>query len=141
MKENEIIEHYFKKGQSGLRGMVIGLVGSLGAGKTQFVKKLLSQISVDFENLVHSPTFNLCNVYSDEEFEVHHFDVYRVESEDELYDIEIWESTENTNVLTLIEWADRFSDIKLKCDEIIEISICEDEKREYLIKVNNVRLG
>lgn len=135
MEENEIIKHYLKKGQSGLKGMVIGLVGNLGAGKTQFVKTLLGKLSADFEALVHSPTFNICNVYSNNEMEVHHFDVYRVESEEELYDIEIWESTENMNVLTLIEWADRFQDLKLKCDEIIEISICENENREYIIQM------
>ncbi len=133
MNEQKVVDYYFEKNTGELEGMTVGLIGSLGAGKTYLVKDILTRISSEFENQVTSPTFNLCNIYKISNFEVHHFDLYRIDSEEDLYDIEIWESIENKRVLNFIEWVDLFPDLFDKCDEIVTISLDDNDYRKYRI--------
>lgn len=134
MNEEEITKTLLKSKTHTLKGFVIGLIGTLGAGKTHLVKNLLKTIDPSFEQQVQSPTFNICNVYISSGLEVHHFDLYRLETEDELYDIEIWESIDNSENLIFIEWVDQFPELFEKCDLLISISIDEDNRRQYEMK-------
>ena len=136
MKEKEIVELFLKQDISRMKGQVIGLIGTLGAGKTTLVKKLLKSIEAGFDSQVQSPTFNICNVYSSAKLEVHHFDLYRIESEDELYEIEIWESIENSTNLIFIEWIDQFPELISKCDKVISISFDVTGQRVYHLDKN-----
>jgi len=136
MNEIELVKSFLRRDVQTLKGHVVGLIGPLGAGKTSLVKKLLKKINSIFDNQVHSPTFNICNVYNVPELEVHHFDLYRVETSDDLYDIEIWESIDNQDVLTFVEWIDLFPELLAKCDEIITISIKELDHRYYDFEKN-----
>ncbi len=136
MNEIEIVETFLRRDIQSLKGHVVGLVGPLGAGKTSLVKKLLKRINSVFENQVHSPTFNICNIYSSPELDVHHFDLYRVETGEDLYDIEIWESIDNQSALIFIEWIDQFPELFCKCDEVITISIKELDHRCYELGKN-----
>jgi tRNA threonylcarbamoyladenosine biosynthesis protein TsaE len=91
------------------RGDCVALMGTLGAGKTQFVKGVCTSFEV--HEPVASPTFVLMNRYSGSddagaELLVHHFDLYRVASEEELFDIGMPEFL--TAGISLVEWADRF---------------------------------
>lgn len=130
MDETAILTAYHELGIKGLKGMVIGLTGKLGAGKTYFVKELLNRFSPELGDQVSSPTFSLCNVYQIGRLEVHHYDVYRIESEADLYNTGIWESIENTNALIIIEWVDMFPLLADRCDEIVTIS-AKSAEREY----------
>ena len=56
-------------------GDVVALVGTLGAGKTTFVKALLK--SVGIKKRVTSPTFVMCIPYGKGDVTYHHFDLYR----------------------------------------------------------------
>ncbi|PCI30295.1 MAG: tRNA (adenosine(37)-N6)-threonylcarbamoyltransferase complex ATPase subunit type 1 TsaE [SAR324 cluster bacterium] len=133
MTDKEIIAYYSGKSPESLQGKVIGLVGDLGAGKTHLVGEILSKISKDFVTQISSPSFNLCNIYETNALTVHHFDLYRIESEDELYNIEIWESLEREDVLTFIEWVNSFPEVQQACTEVINITMNEDEQRQYMI--------
>ncbi len=133
MKEEEIIEYFHQKDITELQQMTIGLVGDLGVGNTWFTKKFLMQISKEFLNQVSSPTYNICNIYQIPGFEVHHFDLYRIEAEEALYETEIWESIENRKSLTLIEWVDLFPDLMKKCDKIIKIVREKDDSRFFSV--------
>jgi len=86
-------------------GTVLCLEGDLGAGKTLFVQSLARTLGVTGE--VTSPTFNLMNVYEGI-CPIYHFDLYRLESEEELEDIGFFEYTEEPEGIVLIEWADKF---------------------------------
>lgn len=63
---------------------VVALYGDLGAGKTVFVRGMASILSPDAH--VKSPTYTIVNEY-DGEIPLYHFDMYRIESEDDLYSI------------------------------------------------------
>ena len=82
---------------------VITLEGSLGAGKTSFAKALLKKLGVQDEVL--SPTFTYVNPYQgDNGLKVYHFDLYRLDSEEDFVDFGFGEYLYQDNSLTLIEW-------------------------------------
>jgi len=90
-------------------GLVIGLVGPLGAGKTVFVKGLAEGLGVD-ARLVSSPTFVIAQQYPLLEGPrvLHHLDFYRLEAAEELDSIGFDDMFARGCVLA-VEWADRFS--------------------------------
>ncbi len=118
-------------------GLNIGLIGDLGSGKTHLVKKLLETINPLLENQISSPTYNICNIYQFENTVYHHFDLYRIENEEELYDIDIWESIEANENITFIEWVDMFPEIMSKCDIIVTIEILNQNDRKYIVSRND----
>lgn len=105
-------------------GAVLCFEGDLGAGKTLFVQSLAKALGVKGE--VTSPTFNLMNVYEDGSLPIVHFDLYRLEREDELDEIGFYEYSYAPDGLVLIEWADKFPD-NLP-DDYIKITIERGEK-------------
>lgn len=91
-------------GQVAVPGLVVALIGPLGAGKTTFVKGVAAGAGVVNPDSVSSPTFVLIHEYSGR-LPIAHFDAYRMKSSDEFGDLgpEEYFST----CLCLIEWADR----------------------------------
>lgn len=85
-------------------GDVIALDGTLGAGKTAFVRTLIQALAgQDID--VPSPTFNLLLVYDFADFALYHYDLYRLESPEEALELDIDEAFDNG--VSLIEWPDR----------------------------------
>lgn len=134
MNLDEAVETFLNKGFQSLEGLVVGLTGTLGAGKTHLVKKLLKTVDPRFESQVQSPTYNICNVYVAGNLTVHHFDLYRLESEEAIYDIEIWESISSLKNLIFIEWVDNFPELMAECDKVVSIYLDEDGSRRFEIK-------
>ena len=87
-------------------GDVYCLSGDLGAGKTLMSKGVCRSLGVEEEDVV-SPTFALMNIYSGKILEVRHFDLYRLDSLEELADIGFYEYVGGEGV-SLIEWGDLF---------------------------------
>ncbi|MAT71081.1 MAG: tRNA (adenosine(37)-N6)-threonylcarbamoyltransferase complex ATPase subunit type 1 TsaE [Planctomycetaceae bacterium] len=85
-------------------GTVIGLLGTLGAGKTRLVRAVAAALGVPAAD-VTSPTFVLVNEYAGR-VPVFHFDAYRLRDEDEFLQLGPDEYFESPG-LTFIEWADR----------------------------------
>lgn len=94
-------------GQAAQTGDVVGLVGDLGAGKTQFVKGIAVGAGVESAALVTSPTFVLMNSYSGR-LPVRHYDLYRLESPD-LEALGYFELRPSS--LTVVEWSDKAGDL------------------------------
>lgn len=86
-------------------GTVLCLDGDLGAGKTFFTQSFTRALGVTGE--VTSPTFNLMNIYQGM-VPIYHFDLYRLESEDELDEIGFYDYTDCPDGIVLIEWAAKF---------------------------------
>ena len=110
---------------------VLLLQGDLGAGKTTLTKKLLSQRGISKE--VSSPTFNIVNTYKTEEgFNVHHFDLYRIKHIEELDEIGFWEYLDSGD-LCLIEWPEIIEDY-LDIEYLkLQISHYEEQQRQYML--------
>ena len=85
-------------------GQVVCLAGDLGAGKTLLVQGLVKALGI--QGTVNSPTFTILNVY-EASFPIYHFDLYRLDYAEELFDIGFYEYTE-ANGLSIIEWPDKF---------------------------------
>ncbi|MGL5355168.1 MAG: tRNA (adenosine(37)-N6)-threonylcarbamoyltransferase complex ATPase subunit type 1 TsaE [Cetobacterium sp.] len=81
---------------------VVALIGDLGTGKTTFTKNFAKELGVE-ENL-KSPTFNYVLEYLDGRLPLYHFDVYRLGSSEEIYEIG-YEDYINNDGVALIEWA------------------------------------
>lgn len=88
-------------------GEVVALNGDLGAGKTSFIKFLLRNFEIDN---VSSPTFAIVNEYEGR-LKVNHFDFYRINKVEELYDIGFEEYLTREDTVTFIEWADLLPEV------------------------------
>ena len=80
---------------------VIAMSGDLGAGKTAFTRGLASGLGFDYG--VSSPTFAIVNEYN-AKFNIYHFDMYRITSEDDLYSTGFYDYLDNGVVI--IEWSE-----------------------------------
>ncbi len=92
-------------GRAAERGLVIGLSGELGAGKTQLVKGLARGLGIAAR--VHSPTFTLVNEYSGGRLRLSHLDLYRLESREQIIGAGLEEYLQPDSV-AVIEWAERW---------------------------------
>ncbi len=108
---------------------IILLKGDLGAGKTTFTKALFAALGVN--EIVTSPTFAFMKEY-DAKFKLSHYDMYRVENEDELFELGITDNLYEKGIC-VIEWNKftEFPDNKI----LINISIEKigDNSRKFVI--------
>lgn len=111
-------------------GDIVALNGQLGAGKTFFIKNLLRNFGVDY---VSSPTFAIVNEYSGS-FYINHFDFYRINKVEELYDIGFEEYLIRENSITLIEWADMLPEMLPSRRLEINFTVNDDFSRDITIK-------
>lgn len=94
-------------GVSARSGDVFCFSGDLGAGKTLMCRGLAQAQGVD-PAAVNSPTFALMNVYQGSKEELRHFDLYRLNSVEELEDMGFYEYAGGPGI-TMIEWAELYS--------------------------------
>jgi tRNA threonylcarbamoyladenosine biosynthesis protein TsaE len=92
-------------GRAAESGLVIGLSGDLGAGKTQLVKGLASGLGI--ATRVHSPTFALVNIYDGGRLALFHLDLYRLDTREQILTAGLEEYLKPAGV-TVIEWAERW---------------------------------
>lgn len=107
---------------------VIALIGDLGTGKTTLTKYIAEGLGV--EESITSPTFTIVKSYYTGRIPLHHFDVYRLDNEDEFYDIG-GEEYFDGNGVCVIEWADLVTEAIPKDALIIEIKWGEGDERLY----------
>ena len=88
-------------------GTVIAFTGDLGAGKTAFVRGLARGLGI--AERVTSPTFTIVNEYEGGRLPLFHFDMYRLGSADELFDIG-WEDYLARGGVCAVEWSENVSD-------------------------------
>jgi tRNA threonylcarbamoyladenosine biosynthesis protein TsaE len=92
-------------GRTARSGLVIGLSGDLGAGKTQLVKGFARGLGITMR--VHSPTFALVNIYAGGRLTLFHLDLYRLETREQILAAGLEEYLTSDGV-TVIEWAERW---------------------------------
>ena len=118
---------------------ILFLQGEMGVGKTTFVKYLINAMQKK-NNLnlteITSPTFNILNEYKVKQMKINHYDLYRLNSEDELKNLDLF--SDLTNTITLVEWPEI---INTKPKNLIELEFSYDENyknRSVLIKGLNL---
>ena len=88
-------------------GAVLAFTGDLGAGKTAFVRGLARGLGI--AERVTSPTFTIVNEYEGGRLPLFHFDLYRLGSSDELFDIG-WEDYLSRGGVCAVEWSENVAD-------------------------------
>ena len=109
-------------------GHIVCLNGDLGAGKTTLTKSI--GIGLDVDEYITSPSFTLINQYRGRMM-VYHFDVYRLEDVDELYDLGFDEYFFGDGVC-IIEWAERIDKFLPKERIVIDIKKTDDVEERIL---------
>ncbi len=90
--------------------MVFAFKGEMGAGKTTIITFLLRAMGIT--DIQGSPTYGYVNEYASPYFgRIYHFDLYRIESEDEAYDIGIEEYLYQEEGIVFIEWAENIKNL------------------------------
>lgn len=92
-----------KLGQTLHGGEIIAFVGGLGAGKTAFTRGLARGLRIPMR--VTSPTYTIVNEYTGGRLPLFHFDMYRLGSSDELFDIG-WEDYLARGGICAVEWSE-----------------------------------
>jgi tRNA threonylcarbamoyladenosine biosynthesis protein TsaE len=113
-------------------GTVIGLIGTLGAGKTRLVQAVAAAMGVPAGS-VTSPTFVLVNEYTGSSRPVYHFDTYRLKDEDEFLALGPEEYFASDGI-TLVEWADRVAELLPNERLDITIDVMGESERRITIR-------
>ena len=111
-------------------GDVIAYYGDLGAGKTAFTRGLARGLGI--EEPVTSPTYTIVNEYLSGKMPLFHFDMYRLESADDLFDIG-WEDYLTRGGVCAVEWSEN---VEEALEGAVRVRICRvsDQEREITIE-------
>lgn len=109
------------------KGLIVGLQGDLGAGKTTFVKGMAKGLGLDPQR-VTSPTFTIINEYGP----LVHIDFYRLEKETEIALLG-WEEYLQPGRLVVIEWPERDSRLKKIMNVSLRITRISQNERKVEI--------
>jgi len=101
--ESETVNEGEKLGRTLKPGAVVALHGELGAGKTAFTRGIAIGLGIDAN--VSSPTFTIVNEYPGNP-PLFHFDMYRLEDENELFDIG-WDDYHDRGGVCVVEWSEK----------------------------------
>ncbi len=110
------------------------LNGEMAAGKTTLISTLLLKLGV---SEVSSPTYAIHQTYPMQNRTVHHFDLHRLETADEVETSGIWDSFENSNDIFFIEWANKINIENWPINfKIVKIDIKKTTETTRLIEIN-----
>jgi len=112
-----------------LHSGLILLRGNLGAGKTTLVKGIAEGLRAAPEENVTSPTFNLVHEYRGPDLTIFHIDLYRIDTQRELMTVGIDDLRSEPGAILLVEWGDKFEEIKSQSDGEIAIEILGETQR------------
>lgn len=111
-------------------GAVVAMYGELGAGKTAFVRGMARGMGLSCR--VSSPTFTIVNEYLGDR-ELIHFDMYRLRSSDELFDIG-WEDYLDRGAVCAVEWSENVRDAFFGDEITVSIEKTGDNGRKITIR-------
>ncbi|MFT4090306.1 MAG: tRNA (adenosine(37)-N6)-threonylcarbamoyltransferase complex ATPase subunit type 1 TsaE [Asticcacaulis sp.] len=99
-------------------GDVVYLLGDLGAGKSTMARGLIRGLTSPDQE-VPSPTFTLVQTYEGQDFDIAHFDLYRLEDPEDIYETGLFEMAEDH--LCLIEWPQRLGHLGFDAPWVIRL--------------------
>jgi tRNA threonylcarbamoyladenosine biosynthesis protein TsaE len=113
---------------------IILFEGEMGVGKTTLIKTLIKLLGSN--DVVSSPTFSIVNEYLAENQSIYHFDLYRIEDEDELYDFGIDTYIYNNNFV-FVEWPELLKPLIQNKYSVVKITLSENTSRT--ISIENIK--
>ncbi|WP_272022500.1 tRNA (adenosine(37)-N6)-threonylcarbamoyltransferase complex ATPase subunit type 1 TsaE [Olleya namhaensis] len=113
---------------------IILFEGEMGVGKTTLIKTLVKLLGSN--DAVSSPTFSIVNEYLAENQSIYHFDLYRIEDEDELYDFGIDTYIYNNNFV-FVEWPELLKPLIQDKYSVVKITLSENTSRT--ISLENIK--
>lgn len=116
-------------GQKVIPGNVITIDGDLGVGKTVLAQGIAKGLGIT--DHVVSPTFTIIQEYTDGRIPLYHFDVYRIEDPDEMYEVGYEEYFYGDGVC-VIEWAELIKELLPK--ECIMIKITKNPEKGFDVR-------
>lgn len=130
-REDETREIGRRLGSQLQPGSVIGVTGTLGAGKTRFTQGIGLGLDVPPDSIV-SPTFTLCVPYQGR-LRLLHLDAYRIKHPSEIDELGLDELVED-GVVLVIEWHERFAKQFPPLDYLVTIQLIDDLRRNIVIE-------
>lgn len=112
-------------------GNVVVLEGGLGAGKSELARGIANGLGV--KETVTSPTFTILNVYESGRYPLYHFDWYRLENSEELFELGMDEYLGGDGI-ALVEWAERCPEALPDSCIRIRLEVTGEEEREILVE-------
>ena len=112
------------------RKVFIALRGEMGVGKTAFIRGFASYFGI---TKVKSPTYTVVNEYRGQR-KIFHFDMYRIESEDDLYSIGFDEYVAGDGIC-IVEWSENISDFIPEDAIFVTISRLPDNENQRKIEI------
>ncbi|QXP58951.1 tRNA (adenosine(37)-N6)-threonylcarbamoyltransferase complex ATPase subunit type 1 TsaE [Olleya sp. HaHaR_3_96] len=106
--------------------------GEMGVGKTTLIKTLVKLLGSN--DVVSSPTFALVNEYVGDTNTIYHFDLYRIETEDELYDFGI-DTYIDSDHYVFVEWPSILKPLIQDQFTVVNITLSENTTRQ--LKMEN----
>ena len=116
-------------------GDIIFYRGGLGMGKTAFTQGICDGLGIDAT--VTSPTFAIVNEFHGRPLNLYHFDMYRIENEDQLFNIGFYDYLDSDGVLA-IEWSENIEDFFDEATITVSFEKLSDSERK--ITINGVDL-
>ena len=113
-------------------GDVVGLKGDLGAGKTTLARAIIRAAAADPGLIVPSPTFTLVEVYDTPRGSYWHFDLYRLDDPQQVYELG-WEEALAEGIV-LLEWPERLGRL-LPQHLSVTLELASDDGRRALLDV------
>jgi tRNA threonylcarbamoyladenosine biosynthesis protein TsaE len=113
-------------------GLLIGLRGELGGGKTTWVRALLRGLG--YRGRVPSPTYTLLEQYALPGLTVVHLDLYRLASEQELEQLGVRDALAQTATWVLIEWPGRAPKLESRCDLLLDFELTGSASRRVVFR-------
>lgn len=113
---------------------IICFYGAMGSGKTTLIKAICAYLGVN--DTVTSPTFALVNQYNDRNGEpVYHFDFYRINKIEEVYDFGYEEYFYGDTGICLIEWPELIEDI-LPSESVVKLTITVNSDMSRTVEIS-----
>ena len=118
-------------------GAVLGLSGPLGAGKTTLARGIAEGLGVDDGYVVSSPTYTIMQSYPCSERELHHLDLYRISSPDDL-DSTGYRDHVGGNAVLIVEWPEREPSVLTLENLIVNIDYREEGRDVTLLPTGDL---
>lgn len=116
-------------------GDVILYSGEMGAGKTHFTKGIARYLGI--ADVVGSPTFALVNEYTDGRLPLFHFDLFRINSFDDLYAIGFFDYLSRGGILA-VEWSENIPGLADELERVWEVELLKRGENDREIRITNL---